>query len=136
MRSVKPELKAQKQIAALERRKAQADALIEFIKVHPTVAAESILWSFAHRTGLMFPNYALIRPLWSEGKPTLRLEKYSEQWFDTHPEEDPLDFTKRTVCVDVSNMPENELLPLLDNVHREIAPEDFEAEEDESEEDG
>jgi hypothetical protein len=74
---MRPELNVKKKVLALERRKKQVDALIAFIKTHPLTAAEGRLFGVAHRTALLFEGYALIRPIWVEGKPALRLEKYS-----------------------------------------------------------
>jgi hypothetical protein len=65
-------------------------------------------------------------------KVTMRLEKHSEDWgVDTPDGGDPFDFTERTVCEDVSKMGEKKLAKMLDEIHREIHPEDFEDGEEE-----
>ncbi len=129
---MRPEANVQKnvkkKVLALEHRKAQFEALIVFIKTHPLTAAEGRLAGLANRTGLLF-DYALIRPLWGKGKPVLRLEKYSEDWFELHPDDDPLDSPERTVCEDVSKLSDRKVLRLLDKVHRELVPEDYEDED-------
>jgi hypothetical protein len=118
-------------VAALERRKVQIDALIKFIKTHPLTACEGALLPLAHRTGLIFHDYAVLRPMWKGSKPTLRLEKYLENWHELHPDDyDPFDFRARTVCDDVSSMSDKRVLALLNEVHRELIPEDFEDEEE------
>jgi hypothetical protein len=129
--AMRPNLNVKKKVQALERRKAQFDALIKFIKTHPLTACEGRLFAFAHRTGLMFDDYAVIRPMWDGNKPALRLEKYSEDWFAVHPEDDPLDFTERTVCDDVSRLSDKKVMAMLEKIHRELVPEDFENDEEE-----
>jgi hypothetical protein len=57
---------------------------------------------------MLFLGVALIRPLWAGDKIVLRLEKYPDDWNERCPEGcDPEDATKRTVCEDVSHMPEH-----------------------------
>jgi hypothetical protein len=124
------ELTIKKKVQALERRRSQCGALIDFIKTHPQTACECTLLPLAHRTGLLFDGYAIIRPMWKGNKPTLRLEKYLENWYEIHPDDfDPLDFRARTVCEDVSKMSDIKVLDVLDKIHRELVPEDFEDEE-------
>jgi hypothetical protein len=128
---MRPELNVKKKVQSLERRKAQFNALIEFIKTHPLTACEGTLLPLAHRTGLIFDDYAIIRPMWEGKRPTLRLEKYSENWYEIHPEDsDPFDFSSRTVRDDVSKLSDKKVVALLNDVHRELIPEDFEEEEE------
>jgi hypothetical protein len=128
---MRPELNIKKKVQALERRRSQFDALVEFIKTHPKTACECTLLPLAHRTGLLFDGYAIIRPMWKGNKPTLRLEKYLENWYELHPDDfDPFDFRARTVFEDVSKMSDKKVLDVLDKVHRELLPEDFEDEEE------
>src|ERR1700676_5229732 len=128
---MRPELNVKKKVQALERRKAQFHALIKFIKTHPLSACEGTLLPLAHRTGLIFDDYAIIRPMWKCSRPTLRLEKYSENWYEIHPDDfDPFDFRNRTVRDDVSKLSDKKVLALLHEVHRELIPEDFDEEEE------
>lgn len=116
---------------ALERRKAQFDTLIEFIKTHPLAASESSLIAFPHRTGLIFDDYAVIRPVWKGNKPALWLERHSEEWSELYPEDDyPHDASTRSVCDDVSQLSDAETISLLEKLLRQLAPEDFEHEQD------
>lgn len=126
---MRPETNVKKKVLALERRKAQLDGLIAFLKSHPRIAAEGVLFAFPGRIGLKFGDYALIRPLLEDGEPVLRLEKFSEDWYELHPDEDPLDFTSRTVAEDVSKLSDKKVSALLEKIHRELAPEDFEDED-------
>ena len=124
---MKPEANVKKKVQALDRRKGQIDWLIAFLQSHPLVASECILRPLWHRLGLYFSDYALIRPLFGKnGGHILRLEKYGEKWQELHPEDDPMDGSLRTVCEDVSKMPEKKLLRMLTRIHMELAPEDFE----------
>jgi hypothetical protein len=126
---MKTELNIKKKVLALERRKAQFDALIRFIKAHPHAASEATLCALRHRTGLYFCDFAIIRPVWKNNKPALRLEKSTEDWSERFPNDlDPFDFSNRTVCEDVSRLSDTKLLRLLDKVHRELIPEDFDDE--------
>jgi hypothetical protein len=124
---MRPELNFRKKVKALERRKAHLDALIDFIKTHPLTAAESRLFAFAHKTGLIFEDYAVIRPIWKSDKPALRLERHSEDSFKLYPEDDnPQEPGARSVCDDVTGLSDTELMALLEKLHRELVPEDFE----------
>jgi len=128
---MRPELNIRKKVTALERRKAQLDALIDFIKTHPLTASESRLFGFAHKTGLLFEDYAVIRPIWKDNKPALRLERHSEAWFELYPEDDdPQEPGTHSVCDDVTGLSDTEVLGLLEKLHRELVPEDFEGEDD------
>jgi hypothetical protein len=124
---MRPELNAQRKIMALERRRALIDALIDFIRTHPESASEGRLVPLAHRTGLRY-DFAVIRPLWKNGHVTLRLEKYLEEWYAIHPEDNLwMEVSpNRIVRQDVTAMSDEELCELLDNVHHELIPIDFE----------
>ena len=129
MLAMRPELNAKNKIKALERRKALLDALIEFIQTHPNVSSDFVIQPLHSKTGMLFLGVALIRPLWARDKVVLRLEKYPDDWLERYPEgSDPEDASKRTVCEDVSHMPEHELELIIDKLHRELVPEDFEEE--------
>jgi hypothetical protein len=82
-------------------------------------------------TGLHY-EFAVIRPRWDKGRNcvVLRLEK----WLDG---EDPseryessegmMTISKRfIVCEDVSNVPDDKLCEMLEDIHYELIPEDFE----------
>jgi hypothetical protein len=59
----------------------------------------------------------------------LRLERYTEDWPSLHPDSGyPFDLDERTVCKDVSKMGEKTLAKMLERIHREIHPEDFDDE--------
>jgi hypothetical protein len=77
---MKPETNARKKVAALERRAAMLDALIDFLKAHPEITSDAVLHSLAGKTGLNFPDYALIVPNWKGGKAVLRLVKSGDDW--------------------------------------------------------
>ena len=124
--SMRPELNVKKKVQALERRKEELDALIAFVKNHPLTACECTLRPLNNRPGLYFADYAIIRPVHDGSKARLRLEKYAENWYALHPEDDRFDFTRRTVIKDVSEMPDAALLEMLDEVHQEMIPEDYE----------
>jgi hypothetical protein len=83
---MRPELNAQRKILALERRRALVEALIHFIRTHPEAASEGRLVPLAHRTGLRY-DFAVIRPMWKNGRVVLRLENYLEEWFAIYPED-------------------------------------------------
>ena len=125
-----PELNAKKKIIALERRRALIDALIEFIRTHPASASLGYLHPLAHRTGLRY-YYAVIRPMWKDNKVVLRLEKYLEEWYVLHPEDYYWMGVSPNLIVreDVSGMTDEELVELLDEVHHELIPDDFEDED-------
>ena len=130
---MRPEIKAKRKIEALERRRALIDALIEFIRTHPLSVDGSRLISLANRIGLRY-DFAVIRPLWAKGGVALRLEKWLENWYELHPEDanfmviSPNQIVKK----DVSNIPDEQLSEMLDDLHYELIPEDFEEVEDES----
>jgi hypothetical protein len=109
------------------------DVLIEFIRTHPLSADGSTLIPLANRIGLRY-DFAVIRPLWTKGGVSLRLEKWLENWYELHPED--ADFMvispNQIVKEDVSNIPDEELSEMLDDLHYELIPEDFEEAEDES----
>src|SRR5215469_11812970 len=131
---MRPETKAKRKIEALERRRALIDALIEFIRTHPLAVDGASLHPLANRVGLRY-DYAVIRPMWVKDGVVLRLEKYLEDWYD---ETDYTDYVwmgvsaKRIACEDVTNVPDEKLVAMVNRVHYELIPEDFE-EEGESE---
>jgi hypothetical protein len=120
---VRPELNAKHKIQALERRKLLIDALIAFIRTHPNISSEAVLRPLRKRTGLYFYDTAIIRPLWMKGKPVLRLEKYTET-ITSSEGYNPFDLNARMVCEDVSRMSETKLEKILDNLDRELHPND------------
>jgi hypothetical protein len=124
--------KAKRKIEALERRRALIDHLIEFIRTHPNAVDESELVPLANRTGLRY-DFAVIRPLWvkDQGMVVLRLERYLEDWNEQYPDDfEYMGISKsRIVNEDVSNVPDEQLCQMLDGVHRELIPDDFEEEE-------
>jgi hypothetical protein len=123
---VRPELNAKHKIRALERRKALLDALIDFVRTHPNVASEAVLQPLHNRTGLYFYDTAIIRPLWVKDKVVLRLEKYTEDWAYRDLDYDQFDTSKRTICADVSQISEEELESILDNLDTELHPDEDE----------
>jgi hypothetical protein len=121
---MRPELNAKHKIKALERRKPLIDALIEFIRTHPNVSSDAVLQPLHNRTGLYFYDTAIIRPLWVKHKVVLRLEKYTEDWVYRDPNYDQFDTSSRTVCEDVSQMPEDDLEAILDKLDQELHPDE------------
>ncbi len=102
---MRPELNAKHKIAALKQRKNLLDALIEFVRTHPNISSDAVLKPLYNRTGLYFADCALIKPMWVKDKVVLRLEKYSEE-LSYSEDYDPFDSEARTICEDVSDMPE------------------------------
>ena len=49
-----------------------------------------------------------------EGPRHLALEKYTEDWYYRNPNDAPFDFSKRTICEDVSKLSDEQLEKLLD----------------------
>jgi hypothetical protein len=129
---MRPETKAKRKIEALERRRALIDALIEFIRKHPNAVDGAELVPLANRTGLRY-DFAIIRPLWNKGKNgvVLRLEKYLENWSEEYPDDGEwMGVSKsRIVTEDVANISDKNLCNMLDDLHAELIPEDFEEEE-------
>lgn len=124
---MRPELNAKKKIVALEHRKALLDALIGFVRSHPNISSEAVIYQLYNRTGLHFEDCAIIRPLWDKDKERviLRLEKYSEEM--TYSDDyDPTNPESRTVCDDVSEMSEKKLEKILDKLDKELHPDDYE----------
>jgi hypothetical protein len=116
---MKPELAVKRKVKALERRKALLDALITFLKKHPDIAAVTDLHQLTSRTGLLYEDVALIRPIWVEDRVTLRLEKYSEDWEEIGVDYDPFDPTNRTIHDDISEMSDKELEKVFKKLHEE-----------------
>jgi hypothetical protein len=129
---MRPETKAKRKIEALERRRSLIDALIEFIRTHPLSVDGAHLHPLANRAGLRY-DYAVIRPLWVDDRVVLRLEKWLENWIELYPDDfEPMGVSKdRIACEDVTTVPDEKLVEMLDDIHYELIPEDFEEEEDE-----
>jgi hypothetical protein len=129
---MRPETKAKRKIEALKHRRALIDHLIEFIDAHPNAVDGADLHSFAGKTGLRY-DYAIIRPLWEKGKNgvVLRLEKWLENWYEMYPGDfEGMSISKNQIVnEDVSNIPDERLCEMLDDLHAELIPEDFEDEE-------
>jgi hypothetical protein len=129
---MRPETKVKRKIEALERRRALIDHLIEFIRTHPNAVDGADLHPLANRTGLRY-DYAVIRPLWDKGKNSvvLRLEKWLEDWYGQYGEDDDwmAISKKRIVNEDVTNIPDEKLCKILDEIHSELIPGDCEEEE-------
>jgi len=114
-------------IEILERRKTMIDALIAFINQHPKAAGDAHVKGLdGGKNGLSFPDYALIVPYWNGGDIQLRLLKSGEDWQVGYDEQ--LD---RLVSEDVSELPDQEVERLLDEMCQEANGE-VEEEEDES----
>jgi hypothetical protein len=127
---MRPEAKAKRKIEALERRRALIDALIEFVRTHPLSVNGAQLHPLANRTGLRY-DYAVIRPLWFKDRVVLRLEKWLENWYELYPGDiEPMGVSKNQVaCEDVTSVSDEKLIEMLDDIHYQLIPEDFEEEE-------
>ena|SRR5690349_10353365 len=129
---MRSEIKANRKIEALKRRRALFDHLIEFIRTHPNAVNGADLHALANRTGLRY-DYALIRPLWDKNKNgvVLRLEKWLENWDEQYGYDDDwmVVSKSRIVNVDVSEIPDEKLCEILDDIHYELIPEDCEEEQ-------
>ena len=127
---ISPAANAKRKIDALERRRVLIEALIEFIRTHPLSVDGAHLHPLANRTGLRY-DYAVIRPLWDKDEVVLRLEKYLENWSELNP--DDFEYmgvsAGRIVCEDVSQISDDKLLAMLEDLHYELIPEDFEEDE-------
>lgn len=132
---MRPETKAKRKIEALERKRALIDSLIEFIRTHPNAVDGSDLDRFAK---LQY-DYAIIRPRWDRTKNcvVLRLEKWidGEDPYDRYEESDGIFAINRSriVSEDVTDVPDEKLCEMLDDIHYELIPEDFEQEEEKEE---
>ena len=129
---MRSEVKAKRKIEALERRRALIDHLIEFIRSHPNAVDGANLHPLANRTGLRY-DFAIIRPLWDKDKNgvVLRLEKWLEDWYGQYGEDDEwMAINKSKIASeDVTNILDEKLCEMLDTIHFELSPEDFEEEE-------
>ena len=132
---MRSETKAKRKIEALERRRVLIDHLIEFIRTHPNAVDGADLHPLANRTGLRY-DYAVIRPVWDKNKNgvVLRLEKWLENWYEQYGyDDDWMGISKtRIVNEDVTDIPDEKLCEILDDIHYELIPEDFEEEEQSS----
>lgn len=99
------------------------DALIRFVKAHPEVTSHAVLHPLAAKTGLNFPDYALIVPNWKNGKAMLRLVKSGDDWINTM-DSDAYYQMERTIAEDVSDLSDRELEGLLDRMYREANPDE------------
>ena len=129
---MRPETKAKRKIEALERRRALIDVLIEFIRTHPNAVDGAELVPLANRTGLRY-DFAIIRPLWDKARNgvVLRLEKYLENWYEENPDDaEWMGINKsRVVNEDVTDIPDENLCKMLEDLHYALIPEDFEEED-------
>ena len=116
---MKPKFNVQKKIKALERRKAELDALISFIKTHPITANDATLIPLNNRPGLYIYDTAIIRPLTLKHKIVLRMEKRTEDWMtrDEFIYHAPFDTSRLTVCEDVSKISDKKLQGMLDHLY-------------------
>jgi hypothetical protein len=129
---MRSETKAKRKIESLERRRALIDHLIEFVRTHAKSVDGANLHPLANRTGLRF-DFAIIRPLWDKNKNgvVLRLEKWLEDWYGQYGEDDEwMAINKSKIAgEDVTDIPDEKLCEMLDTIHFELTPEDFEEEE-------
>jgi hypothetical protein len=102
------------------------DALLAFIRKHPKISSAAALHPLRGKTGLSFPEYALVVPNWKDGTAVLRLVRSGEDWLNHDPE--GYYGMQRTVEEDVSHMSDNQLERLPDKLYHEANPEDFEDE--------
>ena len=132
---MKAEATAKRKIEALERRRTIIDHLIEFIGSHPKAVDESALDHFAK---LQY-DFAIIRPRWDKANngTVLRLEKWIDgvdpyERFEPYGNSGVMTINKSMiVSEDVTDVPDEKLCEMLDAIHYELIPEDFE--EDDSE---
>jgi hypothetical protein len=117
-----PKIKARKRIETLQHHKALIDALIRFIKAHPTIMGDAQIISLYGKHALAFPQYALIIPYWSLGDITLRLVKAGEDWGNVK----GYDKMDKVVADDISRISDKKLLRLLDGMYREVNPDEDE----------
>lgn len=97
------------------------ETLIQFVRV-----------PLANRTGLRY-DFAIIRPLWDKARNgvVLRLEKYLENWYEENPDDaEWMGINKsRVVNEDVTDIPDENLCKMLEDLHYALIPEDFEEED-------
>lgn len=74
----------------------------------------------------------MIRSLWINDRVVLRLEKWLENWYELYPDDlEPMVVSKNQIaCEDVTNIPDEKLVELLDDIHYELIPDDYEEEQD------
>jgi hypothetical protein len=113
-----PKIKARKRIETLQHHKALIDALIRFIKAHPTIMCDAQIISLYGKHALAFPQYALIIPYWSLGDITLRLVKAGEDWGNVS----GYGKMDKVVADDISGISDKKLLRLLDGMYRGVNP--------------
>jgi hypothetical protein len=113
-----PKIKAHKRIETLQHHKALIDALIRFIRAHPTIMGDAQIISLYGKHALAFPQYALIIPYWSLGNITLRLVKAGEDWGNVR----GYDRMEKVVADDISGTSDKRLHRLLDGMYREVNP--------------
>jgi hypothetical protein len=71
--------KLNRRLAALQRRVDLIQALMSFLEKHPAIVPYCTLKQIGNGPTLYFEEKGFIRPVWNNG-PTLRLEKYFEDW--------------------------------------------------------
>lgn len=114
---------------ALGRRMDILEALAAFLKKHPAVALATYMWQLGNKPGLYFPEKAFIRPVRTDGKVALRLEKYVEDWAD----QEMWNREKWTVCDDISPLSRKELAEVLKKVKVDLSNPDAYDEEGDDE---
>jgi hypothetical protein len=124
--SQNPKLKARKKIETLQHHKALIDALIRFIRAHPTIMGDAKIILLYGKNALAFPEYALIIPYWSLGNITLRLVKAGEDWGNVR----GYDKMEKVVADDISGISDKRLDRLLCGMYHEANP-DADDEDDE-----
>jgi hypothetical protein len=96
-------------LKTLERRIAMIEALADFLKRHPDLAARCKIKNLWYGPGLQFEEKAFIKavaPKSSEVEVRLRLEKFLENGSDLSTDEG-------IICDDISQLGENELASVL-----------------------
>jgi hypothetical protein len=115
---LKPETRTRRTIETLEHHKALIDALIAFVKAHPSITSKSSVRALYGKEGLSFSDYALIVPYWNKGNIVLRLVKSGEAWMYKAGSSD----VETVVAEDVSRLSDDELERLLNGMYREVNP--------------
>lgn len=117
-------------VDVLERHKAMIDALIRFVKKHPKTTHKAAVKGLAGgKSGISFPDYALIVPYWNGGDIELRLVKSGEDWLNSLDSDAFIDLEK-LVADDVSEISSEDLQKMLDEMYHEANPDADEKEEE------
>ena len=123
-------VKVNRKVELLERHKAMIDALIQFVKKHPKTAYKAAVKGLAGgKSGISFPDYALIVPYWNGGDIELRLVKSGEDWLNSLDSDAFVDLEK-LVADDVSEMSSEELEKMLGEMYHEANPDADEEDEE------